>query len=728
MKNIQAPHQRQEVSQEKIMILRDVFLNKKIPDPSIFYQGEGRELYNKISLSSAYWANKVEMDILTKHATTIAKYIGSNVTDIWCGNGEKAACLLRALQDRRQRTYIASDSSALMTELAEKNIIEQVPNIHIGNHQIMRPGNNLFTDTLADNTYLCLWFLLGDFDRPGMVKQLKNMSNRGITTGNDIILSYFEAPKNAAEIQHTLDLYKNQEGKDFILNGISNVWLDAWYFDHVVEYNQTNHCVYISIQVNKEYEIFVPERHILKKGEKYRIYQSRRFSHEEINSVLKEIHCAQKECFSQDGVSVLVARQTPKYGKRVLKITALTAGMLLWSLAIQQSMEVYNQAQKDKIIDKALEKRSNDMSMTTYFEMHADNLDSVQLKEYILGESKRFADIFVGVFGKGDMTEKEIQYSIMGSMSQERLKELGKDVTPFAKAYDFLLDNVIPDQEYSFLENRISLIPHKELISYEAIMKKSLASLGDTSIKTNDYDMWVIMWAKTYYKEIGKYVSSGGGTYELAITTDESVYPGVLIAKNIDEWGMIWQYEYALGRDIIRDYFVRKYYPTIKKRYDLVADACQFGKWVYEYEEKQKLLEYIIDYTIANPVLKTPYEDITTFLELYKDKFGKDTIASPYKNISLHAEAFHNAVKYWKSKTKEHDILVPTYKEMARYDIQFLGRYITQDQKSYLLAYITVEGKEYMLAQEENVAGEEYCIYDAVDVAEDFLSTRWNKK
>lgn len=245
--------------EEKEKIIKNIFLDKSIPNPSIFYQGKGRERYDKVSKSPEYRANRVEEELFQKNAKTLAQYIKGYVTDVGCGNGEKAIAFLSAirafLSSGKKLTYIASESSATMIELAEKNIKAAIPDIKIGNHQVIREGNDLFTNALQNNTYLCLGFLLGDFSNPGMVEELKKMSNRGTLKGNDIIFSYFEVPKNEEEEKKTTDLYDNETGKKFIFNGLENIGIDTSYFDHVVEYDPKDHCVYISIKAKRSHTI-----------------------------------------------------------------------------------------------------------------------------------------------------------------------------------------------------------------------------------------------------------------------------------------------------------------------------------------------------------------------------------------------------------------------------------------------------------------------------------------
>ena len=326
--------------EEKEKIIKNIFLDKSIPNPSIFYQGEGKERYDKVSKSPEYRANRVEEELFRKNAETLSKYIKDYVTDVGCGNGEKAVAFLSAilpfLHAKKKLTYIASESSATMIELAEQNIkrammelakqdsTRAIPEVNIGNHQVIREGNDLFTNALQKNTYLCLGFLLGDFSNPGMVEELKKMSNRGTLKGNDIIFSYFEVPENKEEEEKTIGLYDNKIGKGFIFNGLENIGIDTSYFDHMVEYDPKDHCVYISIKAKKSYPIMVEGKScVIQEGFSYRVYQSRRFTKEEISVILKEIGCKKLEHFSQEGISLVVAKQAPKYYKKSLQTAAV---------------------------------------------------------------------------------------------------------------------------------------------------------------------------------------------------------------------------------------------------------------------------------------------------------------------------------------------------------------------------------------------------------------------
>ena len=93
------------------------------------------------------------MRLIDRHRSTLQSYITKYLTDIGCGNGKKAIELLEGSEAGYTVVYLASDYSASMIDLAEKNILEKIPGIKLGNHQIMRPGNGLLTNSLEGNTY-----------------------------------------------------------------------------------------------------------------------------------------------------------------------------------------------------------------------------------------------------------------------------------------------------------------------------------------------------------------------------------------------------------------------------------------------------------------------------------------------------------------------------------------------------------------------------------------------
>ena len=176
---------------EKDWIIKKIFWERQI-DSAFLYKWNWWDAYGKILESGKYRAHQAELKIIDKHKLELQKYIKKYITDIWCGDAEKAIHLLKDIESIYNLFYVASDYSASMTEIAENNIKTEMPNINIWNHQIMRPWNELFTNNLDDNTYLWTWCTIWNFYRQGALSQLKNMNNSWMLKWNNIIFSYFQ--------------------------------------------------------------------------------------------------------------------------------------------------------------------------------------------------------------------------------------------------------------------------------------------------------------------------------------------------------------------------------------------------------------------------------------------------------------------------------------------------------------------------------------------------------
>lgn len=109
----------------------------------------------------------------------------------------------------------------------------------------MREGNNLFTETLDDNTYLRLGCTIGNFSEGEIINQIQKMNNRGIVKGNSIIFSYFEKSTTDEAIEKAKNMYKNKEAEAFIFNGLKNIGIDTDNFEQIVNYNENDGCIYV---------------------------------------------------------------------------------------------------------------------------------------------------------------------------------------------------------------------------------------------------------------------------------------------------------------------------------------------------------------------------------------------------------------------------------------------------------------------------------------------------
>lgn len=525
------------------------------------YKWNGGEVYDKIIESGKYWAYDKEISMLDKYKRELQSYITKYFTDIWCGNGQKAVHILQGTY--KKISYIASDYSASMIDIAEKNIIEQLPNIKLGNHQIMRPGNELFTNSLDENTYFRAGCTIGNFlNTQEISNQIKNMSNSGTLKGNRIIFSYFDIPKTNKEIEQTKQLYDNQEGKNFIFNGLQNIGIDTNKFNHVVEYNKQDNCIYSWIQANEDVDIFLSwKENKIKKGEVYYIVKSRRFSLDEILSILKQSGAKLEKRISEGGISLVVAKKDPKYFHKTMKIVTYTSLILAWTLLSGIGWYQLSQHKQKKEIEQKnqmlLKKNLEDKhSQKAYFDARERIGDawSLWLELRIHQATEDFYDSFIQIYGLWRAEQKDLdvlkkfmkQYFLQAD-SNGVLINIDKIYAPFIvpEKLHATLQEFVWEYSQFLVELGYNIIPHAQMqkhidacmytqeLKWNIVVNYS-SSLPNLSIESDstkyqtDFDSMIAELKEKWfrmnlpihtlaYNRYGHYLHSNGKQYDVLI-------------------------------------------------------------------------------------------------------------------------------------------------------------------------------------------------------------------
>lgn len=439
--------------------------------------------------SSEYEKYQKEIVLLQENSQILHQYITKYLTEIGCWNWEKVIVLLANHPSIEHLTYIASDYSANILELAENNISTQLPTLKMGNHQIMRSGNELFTNNLHDNTYLRLWCTIGNFYREEIINQLKNMNNEGTIRWNKIIFSYFNAPQNKEQIQDIIALYQNSDGKNFVLNGIKNLWLDPDMFEYIVEYSEEKDCLYVGIQSKIDYHIKLEngKEVYLKTWEKFYIHQSKRFSEEEIKDILKESWAKIEKQITNDGISIIVAQKNPKYYNKTIKIVGITWLLLLGALSgsIGYKISEYNQRKAQEEKNKSfLEKNlSTKYSRTAYFDARERNT-TLGLTTRVDEASWNMYEAFIQIYGIWRADEKTV--SLLENLMKQFfiradtngvLINIDKVYAPFlvdTKLHEVLKEFVAEYSQF-LLDSWFDIVPYPQMQKYDDVCRYTQA-------------------------------------------------------------------------------------------------------------------------------------------------------------------------------------------------------------------------------------------------------------
>lgn len=446
------------------------------------YKWNGWDFYNKILQSGKYLAYSQELELIDKHRQELQKYIKKYVTDIWCGNWEKAIHLLQNDNSINDIFYVASDYSASMIESAETNINTKVPNIKMWNHQIMRWWNELFTNSLDDNTYLRLWCTIWNLaNKQEIINQIKNMNNSWTLKWNKIIFSYFDIPETAEEIEKTKTLYENQEWKEFIFNWLKNLWIDTSKFDHIVDYSPNDNCIYVWAQAKEDYEIIMTNwRNIqIKQWEKYYVHKSKRFNLEEINEILKQSWAKIEKYIWENWISLIIAKKDPKYYNKTIKIIWITSLLLIWTLwwGIGYKISEYNQKknqekQNKELLEKTL---SNKHANKPYFDFRERNTTS-WLKHRISESSENMYSDFLQIYWSWKANKETLE--ALGKLMKQYFIQADSNwaLINIDKVYEWslvpiklhkVLKEFVSQYSQFLSESGFNLIPYPEMRQYK---------------------------------------------------------------------------------------------------------------------------------------------------------------------------------------------------------------------------------------------------------------------
>lgn len=352
--------------EERNHFLKTIFYEEWF-DSSFLYRGEAAELFNQLAESKYSTHYKVEKELLMEHRKDIQKFIGKNVTDFWCWDGEKANILLSGIG--KNFNYIAADYSDEMIRKAQEKLKKNW-SAEIWQNILLNGKSFTLWKEISENTYLWLWETMSNFKNSDIVNYLRGMWNTSYTKWNNIILSFAMEPKDEVEREQRKKIYDNALAEKFVMTALKQLWVDVDDFDYTVKMNESGD-VLVWIIAKSDYELSLsntetePSTNIsIKKGVFYPIHQNRAFNKESIDGLLKQARCDRKWIVDNQWVGLMVVQRLPeKWEKYWSKVrNTLLWLLLVWSgvgiktgIDINKTMKEINIAKQEILKDKNMQ-------------------------------------------------------------------------------------------------------------------------------------------------------------------------------------------------------------------------------------------------------------------------------------------------------------------------------------------------------------------------------------
>lgn len=443
------------------------------------------------------------------------------------------------------------------------------------------------------------------------------------------------------------------------------------------------------------------------------------------------------------------------------KTTLITSLLLAWVLTGAVGGYQFSQYKQKKKLQKDLQEKIQKYDIASRVESGKNwKISSLEEKENYL---RGVVAIFMSVYWSWDFDEDDLLYKMVDNFDDDSFNEYSDKYE--LQKMNFINQKFIPKNDLSLKNAWISLQPYENLSKYEDAFINSWLDTLWISIKETRIDFlawWLIDPVEV--DKIWDYTTLGGTVYEiwyitryewssLVVAPNGTTIPGTknkkyLVAKvkNSRELGFSNKYSVENAKYLCEDYFMRTR-PQFQFFYDLIRKSCQNTKWAYSDIQLWQIKEIILEYMIKNRVWK---DDVLKYKEGFypkdwMDAFYNDFLSKsandlksiwinpePYSAFDKYVDAFENTERYWnmsREKRWDDDFLVPTYKELSKYDWKIIGEYIDQNGNAYWVSCITVGNKRYILASERNwvISNSEPCIYNWKQVRDDF-KVNWLRK
>lgn len=295
------------------------------PDPNgmfLYDRGDplsednGAHLFSGVTHTKGYQRiSQGEVDLYKTHSYILENILDEktrNIIDMWCWDGEKSAQVLQeALGGKLAgKTYIPADISPYFVDHAGENVqktfSQKNTNIKTFGLNIDFLTSDAFKD-IKHKIYVLLGGSIGNFSDTEIVQIFKNMADSTYKEKSKAAVTYFTAPdKNSDTYQDELhkmlaaygdpdstnpyfDEETHRKTVERIIRWFESLGIERNSIEFCVKYDEINKRILSGVKVKKRIVIKRHGKNYLKEpGEHIRAIQSRRFTEEDISSLIEQ--------------------------------------------------------------------------------------------------------------------------------------------------------------------------------------------------------------------------------------------------------------------------------------------------------------------------------------------------------------------------------------------------------------------------------------------------------
>ena len=246
-----------------------------------FVDLEGSKKYMKCVIQN-------EIDLINQNFKEIISSINSkniNLVDIGCGDGKKAALLVKKLKGKLKMRYCPVDISSYMVEKAVQRIKKasfgKTVKIkwNVSNFENLENISEMLRyKKFQENFFLMLGNTLGGFE----INEILYDVRKGMVEGDHLLIGNSIKSSNNKEI---LEVYDTPEMNNFLEQIPLQLGLKKSEIKFGVRFRNSRVEVYYTIQKDRELS-YVGEKVKFKKGDQIIVFVSYKYSQEELKSLL----------------------------------------------------------------------------------------------------------------------------------------------------------------------------------------------------------------------------------------------------------------------------------------------------------------------------------------------------------------------------------------------------------------------------------------------------------
>jgi len=248
-------------------------------DGRFFYLGNGAEVYGEACRSSQYVYSNAERELLDEHGKTAVESLSPElVISLGCGSGEKEHELFEG--NNLKPRFIGIDSSPAMLAFFVDNLKTINPEIETIYEDL---SDTELPDYINEKTlYTFLGNTLGNFSLEEQIRVLARI-NQHAKEGDTLMLGVSKFNPQVDNPDHEYD----ESASEFVTGVLSQVDLKGRTASRKrFDIEQKTH--YVLVTFNEDCEVEIDgKRHEFKKGEQAKLIQSKRYTKEEIEELMR---------------------------------------------------------------------------------------------------------------------------------------------------------------------------------------------------------------------------------------------------------------------------------------------------------------------------------------------------------------------------------------------------------------------------------------------------------